>query len=58
MVLAVKCLCSFFLLCFFIVGIKRADIKFHRDKEYPMAEYITGFLFTFFPALAFYHLWW
>jgi hypothetical protein len=56
--LIIKGLCTFFLLCFFIAGIKRADRNSHLDKEYPMAEYITGFLFTFFPALAFYHLWW
>ena len=51
-----KILASFLLLVFIYVGALKANKNNHHQAA--MAEYITGFIFTFGAIVGIYYLWW
>ena len=53
-----KLFASFLLLVCIFVGTKKADAKTHNPNHRPLAEYMTGFIFTFGGMWGLYALWW
>jgi len=55
--ITLKLFASLLLLMCLVVGVRRADKKFHNPNYHTIAEYMTGFIFAFGALWGLYALW-